>query len=64
MLKSARDLPANRESELRDAMTLAHAGFSVLANREGVTLAELNAYQRNRDWLISAAHDRYRGALA
>lgn len=60
--KSARGWPANRESELREALAIISEGFAALANREGATLAECCAYQRNRDWLASAAHERYRAS--
>jgi hypothetical protein len=60
MTKSAKGLPANRESEVRDAQALINAGFTALAMREGVTLAELNAYQRQAAFLSEAVANRYR----
>ena len=57
---SARGLPANRETELREALAIIDAGWRAFSMRDGVTLAEVAAYARNRDFLTSAAHDRYR----
>lgn len=64
MLKSAKGLPANRESELRDALAVANAGFTALAMAEGVTGAQVECYRRQRDFLIDAAHTRYRNPAA
>lgn len=63
-MKSAKGLPANRESELRDALAVANEGFTALAMRQGVTTAQLEAYRRQRDFLIDAAHTRYRNPAA
>lgn len=60
MMISARGLPANRESELREALELIRAGYQAIALRDGVTLHELRAAQRARDDLSAAAHERYR----
>lgn len=60
---SAKGLPANRESELRDAIAVANAGFTALAMADGVTSAQVKAYARNRDFLISAANVRYRESI-
>ena len=59
-MKSARGLPANRESELRDMVAVIEAGFTALAMRDSVTLDQLNAYQRQLDYLTTAANARYR----
>jgi len=63
-MKSAKGLPANRESELRDMAALIEAGFTALAMRDNVTLDALNAYQRQRDFLVTAASARYRKSRA
>jgi hypothetical protein len=59
-LISAKGLPANRESELREALAIINNGYAALVWRDGVTPAEAEAYRRNRDALASLAHDRYR----
>lgn len=63
MLKSAKGLPANRESEHQEAINLINAGWRALAMRDGVTLAELNAYRRQREFLSNCIAARYRGAF-
>lgn len=58
---SSKGLPANRESELRDCMEVIQAGQIALQMRDGVTLAECNAYARQAQFLNNAAHAHYRG---
>jgi hypothetical protein len=60
MIKSAKGLPANRESELRDCLALIQAGQLELQMREGVTLAQCEAYWRQAEFLSDMAHKRYR----
>lgn len=64
MIKSAKGLPANRESELRDCLEVIRAGQAALQMREGVTLAECEAYRRQAEFLSNCAHGRYRESLA
>ena len=61
-IKSALGLPANRESEERDARALIEAGFRALAMADGVTLAGLECYRRQREFLSDAIAKRYRAA--
>lgn len=57
---SANGLPANRESELREALAIIQAGQIALQMRNNVTKAQCEAYARNAAFLASAANDRYR----
>lgn len=59
MTLSAKGLPANRESEERDAHALISAGFTALAMVDGVTVDALNAYRRQREFLSAAVTARY-----
>ena len=58
-LISSKGLPANRESELRDCIAVIQAGQIALQMRDGVTLAELNAYRRQAEFLSDCAAKRY-----
>ena len=58
-MKSANGLPANRESDLRECMALIRAGQNALNMQNGVTIAQLEAYRRQAEFLSRAAHDRY-----
>jgi len=60
---SSKGLPANRESELRDCMAVIQAGQIALQMRDGVTLAECNAYARQAQFLSDCAFERYQSWL-
>ena len=57
---SARGLPANRESELRDCLEVIRAGQIALQMRDNVTIEECRAFARQAAWLSALAHERYR----
>jgi len=61
---SSNGLPANRESELRDAMALIRAGQAALNMADGVTPAMVACNARQADFLSDAAHKRYRECFA
>ena len=63
MIKSSKGLPANRESELRDALALILAGQRVLNMADGVTPEMVSCNARQAEFLSDAAHKRYREAV-
>ena len=58
--QSANGLPANRESELREALAIIREGQIALQMRDNVTIAQCEAYARSAEFLASAANARYR----
>lgn len=62
-IKSSKSLPTTRESELRDALCLLARGYEAISMTDGVTVAELEAFRRQHEFLTAAAHKRYRRIL-
>ena len=56
---SSKGLPANRESEARDANTVLEAGFTALAMRDDITVTALECYRRQYEFMSRAITKRY-----